>query len=633
MPQAINNYIAPGAYSTILLNPTVATSLGPPVVCVIGQGIRGPYGPYLYTDFGDVSNTYGPATQGNPLSLGCFFAFLNGASNVLAVNVQPVNSTNAYTTVALSSFPISSYTPAPSTALDAVSGQQVNTTGNVAGTFYIQDWNYLNQDPTYGTTASQQQAALAQLASAQSTLQYVELAGIPFVPLQNSQLSQIVVYTQGTSTPPLSSMSQGQWNQYNNCYAIFNAINAAYFCPATAQLLIPDTSPTTNGPIAGYSNLFNSIGNTVNTGSGALLAVLSTTALAQQYFVQHGGVLYIAADNYGTQHDIFYGLFDSNTATSGSTNTQAFGLTNFGSGQNNPYYYFHNGTDGAVTIQAFENALNLTDAQEADLIVMLNPSPGLQTYLLSDVTTQSSKPYRNERVGLVSGYTYDSYNTTITNVGALQGGPGSKRMMYLYPTSAFFNDPIQNRVVVLDGTYLAAALAGLMSLFDAAEPATHKVLSGFVDVGLHMSMTVANAIAQYGVCVIENNPQFGIRVRHGLSVDTTNVNTQEISVTRQLDYTVQSLRDAMEANFVGGKITLNTLGAATSLATTILTNLVSSQIIARFNQPTIRIDPQNPTRIQIFATVLPAYPCNYVDLYLTVDTASLTPSTTPVSFT
>ena len=624
MPLAIQNYLPPGAYSQIIANATSATTIGPPVVCIIGQAVRGPYGPYLYTNSSDLQTTYGPATQGNPLSLGAKFAFLNGALNVLACNVPPDNSTPAYFSMPLTSFPISAYTPAPSTAVDAVTQQQVNSLGNVAGSFYIQDFNPSVPDPVYNTSTTATAQAFALLSNSSTMYQYLQLAGYSFVPLQNSPQAQVVIYSYNTTTPPLSSINQGQWNQYNNAFQIFSGVNTAFQSPVQAQILIPDTSTVTNGPIAGYSNLFNSIGNTVNTGSAATSAVLTNLNVGIQYAMQHGGVLWIGDLNNGTQHGVFMGLFDSNTASTTSTESQAFGMPGFINGSaNNPYFYTHNGTDGAVTSNSFNNALALVDNQRADLIVMMNPNPALQSSLEVDVATQSNFYYRNERVGLTSGYTYDSYQTTITNVTALQGGPGAQRMIYIYPTSAYYNDLIQNRVVVLDGTYIAAACAGALAANDAAEPLTHKTLAGFTDIGLHLTNTAANGIAQYGVTVIENNPQFGIRVRHGLTCNPTNVNTQEISVVRQLDYVAQSLRAVMDANIVATKITKNTLGAVTSLATTTLSNLLLSNIIANYQAPVARIDPSNPTRINLYVTLTPAYPCNYVDIFINIDTTPL----------
>lgn len=636
MALTIQNYRQPGAYSTVFPNPTVATSNGPAIVAIVGPALRGSYSPSLFFNPSDSQALYGTATQANPLALGIQFAFLNGAKQVIGLNVQPDNSTPAFFNIPLSSFPVSSYTPAPTSALDAVSNQPVNTTGNVVGTFYIQDYNTTVSDSSYGTDFASIQSAY-RLAGKTSMLQYEQLLGsTATIPLTNSPQSQIIVYTVQTSTPPVSSISQAGWNQFLNATALGNAFNGAFQAPVTSELLIPDTSATTplslGYRIPGYVDLYGAVGRGTNgtpplNAGTASSKVINSINDAYDYAVNHGGILYVSAISGGTQHQIILGLFDTNLTSVNSTNGQAlFGSPAPGNLQNgssnNPYAVFNSGSDGVVTNSSYINSLKKLESVRADLIVVLNPDPSIQLALKTHVTTMSGTNERNERMGLTSGPISELDTTTIQNVTALQGGPQAERMIYMWPTAAYYYDPVVRTTVALDGTYLACAAAGILASADPATPLTHKVLTGFRDVAYHPSNTAANAIAKYGISIVENNPTFGLRVRHGLTCNPTSAETQEISVVRQLDYVSQRLRDVMDANIIATKITRSTLGVVTSLATNTLQTIEEAQIIYGYKGVFARINPNDPRQIDVVCSVRPAYPCDYVDITINV-TSSL----------
>jgi hypothetical protein len=628
MALTIQNYLQPGAYSTIIPNATVTTSVGQPVVAIVGQALQGPYSPQLFLNSTDPITVYGNSTKANPLSLAIQLAFQNGAPQVLGLNVEPDNSTSAFFTVKLSSLPTTAFGPAPTSALDAVTQLPVNTNGAIAGSFYIQDFNPLVADPLYSqsTVLTQQAFAAAQTGS---LLQYVQLLGATTVPSQITSQQQIIVYTASISTPPVTAISQASWNQFVNGTALLDAFNGTFQSPVAAQLLIPDSAQTGYNPIPGYRDLYGSVGATVNIGTSNQVVIHGLND-AYNYALNGGptnngvggGLLYVYSLQAGTQHQIIYGLFDTNSASTSSTEGQAFGLPIQNGGVSNPFGYLSGATDGVVTNNSFINAINLLGGQRADIVICLNTDPSIQNALLSHVTLQSSRDYRNERVALVSGPISELYTTSIQNATNLQGSPGTQRMMYIYPTAAYIYDNILRTTVAVDGTYLAAACAGIMASHDAAEPLTHKILSGFRDVAVHLDNPTANSIAQYGICIIENNPTYGIRVRDQLTCDPSTPETQEISVVRQLDFVAQSLRDVMEANVIATKIVNTTLATVTSLATTTMQSLVNSNIIYGYKDIVARINPNDPREIDLTLTVRPAYPCKYIQITISV-TSSL----------
>lgn len=615
MAQRIQNYRQPGAYSTITPQPVLTTAEGNPVVAVVGQALQGPYTPQLFTNPADSTNFYGTASINNPLALGIKIAFANGAPQVLGINVEPDNSLPPVMSVNINSLPVSAYSPAPQSALDAVTQQPVNVDGITAGTFYIQNFNPVVKDPLLNNLGSTAQQVFSNAGS--SIISYLQLLGATFVPDAISQQQQITIQAVKTSTPPTSAVSQAQWNQFQNALALMNGFATSYNSPVNASILIPDSGQSGNNPIPGYREFYSAYGQTVNVGTQNQLTFTNMLDL-YTYAATSNSVLYIYGTQQGSENQIVYGLFDSNTANDSSTNGVAFGLPNLGI-SGNPFGQFNYGSDGVVTLNSYINVINnILGNQRADLIVVLNTDPSIQSVLEQHVTLYSSTPYKMERVALVSGPTSEIPTTTITNVTALQGSAGAKRMMYVYPTIGYYNDIIRKTIVGLDGTFIACALAGIMASHDAAEPLTHKVLTGFVDIGKALTVNAANTLASYGVCIIENDPQYGIRVRHQLTCDPTSPDTQEISVVRQLDYTAQVLRDYMNNNFVGTKINKSTLGKVVAAATSILQSLVDGNIIFGFLPPTARINPNNPTDIQLACGVQADYPCNYVDIDISI---------------
>lgn len=616
----IQNYVQPGAYSTIIPNPTVAVSTGVPVVAIVGQSIRGPYTPQLFFNFSDAQTYYGTATKGNPLSLGIQLAFQNGAPRVLGLNVQPDNSLSAGINILISTLPVSGYVPAPPGAIDQVTQKTVDPDGTIAGSFYVQDYNPVVADPVYNSNSASVQAAFFNSGN-RSMLQYVQLLGATKVPLANTASQQVIVYAVQPSSPPLNTITQAQWNQYTNASTLLNAINGAYLSPVAARILIPDSGYTGYNPIPGFRDIDSVLGATLNAGTANAITIPGF-AEAYNYAIHNGGILNIYSIEPGTQHQVIYGLFDSNSASTSSTNGQGFGLPVQNGVVGNPFNQLPYGTDGVITTTSYINAIAQLAGQRADVIVVLNTDPSIQGILKAHVAEQSGHDYRNERIAIVSGPISELYTTTIQNVTVLQGGPGAQRMMYIYPTSAFFFDQVLNTTVALDGTYLACACAGLLTSNNAAEPLTHKVLSGFRDVGVKLNNRTANGIAKNGVCIIENSPNFGIRVRDQLTCDPTSPETQEISVVRQLDFTAQTLRDVMEANVVATKISRGTIGTVQGLAVSALKSLEDSKVIYGFKDVVARINPNDPRRIDLSCTVRPSYPCKFVEITIQV-TSSL----------
>jgi len=658
MSLIIPNYLEPGAYSITTINPTTTTAAGVPVVAIVGQALQGTYEPTLFYNADDAQSMYGVATKANPLPLGISLAFQNGAPQVLGLNVQPSNSTVAYlaapqsglpglvlttTSLVTSNFPGNEFfQPAPQTLLDPITQQPVNADGATAGVFYIQDFDPDVADPVLNS--SPQATALAFATSSGNLLQYIKYTNAPLVngvqqvPLQNDAMVRVLIPSVlasavQTATPALSGVcgpqpTQYQYTQFQNAMAIANALNSTPDSPVTATFLVPDFSQTaaSGASVPNWREMYSAQGQPIlPTSTSSTTVTISTQADLYAYAMNHG-VLRIAASQPGSQHEIVAGLFAASTFDD-ATGTLPFGLTVSvfaGVDNTNPCIFFNNGTDGVVTSQSYIDAINnQLVTVRADIVVVLNTDSTLQSVIQEHCSFMSSEDERNERIAIVSGPISELYTTTIQNVQNIQTGSNPERMVYIWPTGGYYQDAVLRTTVILDGTYLAAACAGILASNDAATPLTRKTITGFTDITIKTTRTAMNSIAQYGVCIIENSAQAGIRVRDGITCNPTSPETQEISVVRQLDYCAQSVRDVLDLNVVATKITTNTLAVVQTLTTTTLQALVTANLLYGFQQVSARIDPNDPRQIDVRFTVRPAYPCKYVIITITV-TSSLT---------
>jgi len=288
---------------------------------------------------------------------------------------------------------------------------------------------------------------------------------------------------------------------------------------------------------------------------------------------------------------------------------------------------FENGASivGAVQVQVtgndytdFEDALNkLEIVDDASIIVPLYASSTFGTSVLkSHVSRMSSKVERKERVGLTGlDETLEAISTAswISLAGAL----GSNRMGLVYPGK--MNKILDEGEVVLDGTFLAAAIAGMMTSaeFDSAEPLTHKDLFGIVDVGISVLNVVKNQLATAGVMIVDKR---GITpyIRHGLTTDMTTISGQEMSVTTSIDEVVKNLRKVLEGAYVGTKF-LATLPSQVSM--TMQTNLlqaIEDELITAFTDLQVKRNAIDPRAVDIKVKVMPVFPCNWLDIEMTL---------------
>ena len=268
-----------------------------------------------------------------------------------------------------------------------------------------------------------------------------------------------------------------------------------------------------------------------------------------------------------------------------------------------------NPADG-VTLVQLEKALDrLLVVNGINIVVPLSTDASIYAYLKTHVDTASSLVERKERTGIIGL----SGTPTLSTIQGYAQGLNDKRMVLVYPPSATRFVGTNTTVSTLDGSFLAAAVAGIRTsnTYDVAEPLTRKEVTGFEVIPDTLMRSQKNLLASSGVLVIENVG--GIpRVRHGLTTYPGTVDGREYSVVEIIDYVSTSTRTLLETIFIGQKILANTPAQVKSTVAATLSNLISTSIITAYDQVQAAVDSLDPTQINVSFRVSPVFPLNYI---------------------
>lgn len=248
-----------------------------------------------------------------------------------------------------------------------------------------------------------------------------------------------------------------------------------------------------------------------------------------------------------------------------------------------------------------------------DVIVpMRGDSTELFQVLKKSNNLMSSIRYRAERTSIVGL----SAGSLPKDAVALATVLGDTRMRVVYPDMATVS--IQNnlgvsREYLVDGTYLAAALAGsvVSPNVDVATPWTGRRLVGFVQLARQLDAVEQNQVAQKGVTVLEDKPPF-LRVRHGLTTDMTNVLTKTPTIILIADEVQRQARTVLE-QFIGIKFLPGVLSQIEGRLSMMLKQMVQAQIISHYTGVKANVS-DDPTTAEVEAYYSPVFPLLYIVL-------------------
>lgn len=296
------------------------------------------------------------------------------------------------------------------------------------------------------------------------------------------------------------------------------------------------------------------------------------------------------------------------------------------------FFAFQNGASQIIAVAVNPTAnppilQNYIDAlakfQNMDSVSIIVPATG-NTNLFAAIRTHvdSQSLNRHERRAILG---CDGSVTSVSSAARITAAQGiaDARIALISPATVNFFNPTTNTMQTLGSHFLAAAVAGVNAVLPAAMPLTRKTVSGFVNVAELVGETQKDLEAKSGLMVLENTNQGGIRVRHGLTTDPTNILTREWTITGQSDAMVYQLRSYLDSDgLIGGIINSVTLPNVKASVSTALENLVNNSVILGYTDLSVRQLVSSPDIVQITFEWQPSIPLNYLVVSYSIDTTT-----------
>jgi hypothetical protein len=287
---------------------------------------------------------------------------------------------------------------------------------------------------------------------------------------------------------------------------------------------------------------------------------------------------------------------------------------------------FQNGAPRIIISQALtagqtdmQTAIDAMKAFDVDIICApQSTNSTLTQYMRNHVLTQSAPGQRHERVFLTSA---DGFSDATTTIVAKATSYATDRFWMVAPPA--FNLVLQdavtkvNQTVFLSSQYLAAAVAGSVCnpANDAATPLTRESIIGPSDLSTFNYLdSDKDYLAQNGVMVIEFGNRGGLQIRHGVTTDTTSVNTVTPSIRLIKDYILKTLRPLLDRTYIGTKIDSQTPSKVATTISTYLDQQIANVIIQKKGTITVTQSTFDPRTINVTFSFMPIYPLEFMDI-------------------
>lgn len=264
-----------------------------------------------------------------------------------------------------------------------------------------------------------------------------------------------------------------------------------------------------------------------------------------------------------------------------------------------------------VTMADYSDALD--KFRDEELIAIIVPATGataIQALVQQHVQAQSNNRYeRRSIIGMDGSVSPVQSTQRIANAQSIF----DQRVALVSPSSFQYYAPELNQPVVLGGQFMAAALAGLASSMNAAQPLTRKIVRGFIGPAENQREGEKNLESSNGLMVVEKTRRQQVQVRHGVTTNPTDLLTREWSIIGQQDVMVYRIRDYLDADgLIGEPIYDSTLIQVKASAEAALQSLLRDEIIRNYQSLKVRQIATLPDVLEIRYEWLPAYPLNYI---------------------
>jgi len=287
----------------------------------------------------------------------------------------------------------------------------------------------------------------------------------------------------------------------------------------------------------------------------------------------------------------------------------------FGAGANQLICVALNPADGGLEQQLISAYAKLAATYDATIMVPVFPDGAC-------IAASNNGFPRIGFFGLPADYSESSMPIT-----AFTSSIGDMRLVVVYPEVLQAYNSLTRVNFNVSACYLAVALAAMLSALPVNTGLTGQAVPGFAGLTASESqlMTPAfmNSAAAAGACIVYQNRQGGLQVRHGVTTDMGALNTREISMVRQGDALLVAVATGMEnSGLIGSPITANTVATVQGAIVSILQQAINQQVIVSYTGLTVSQSAYpggDPTVISVSFSYAPAVPLNYIQVTFAID--------------
>lgn len=259
--------------------------------------------------------------------------------------------------------------------------------------------------------------------------------------------------------------------------------------------------------------------------------------------------------------------------------------------------------------------------RKADVVVPLSNDPTVHQALSRQLTTLATARYKGEGIGFV-GY---SQFTTAAQASANAQSLHSQRMIAIGNAAAgILITNLTTGVAIeylVDGPFMAAAMAGLNCnpANDVATTLTLQNLVGFSRLLVTYDDPTMDLMASNGLTLLLNN-NGALQIRHYKTTNPDNTLVSEPTSTTIADFVAQQFRQNLQ-QFIGRKLVDSLVTDIQVASNSLLRNLVDLQIVAGYQQLSVKQNLSDPTEVDVTVTFKPIFSLLYLSVIFTVQTS------------
>ena len=391
-----------------------------------------------------------------------------------------------------------------------------------------------------------------------------------------------------------------------------------------------DTRWSLNG--AGVQKYYNTSGSTGSVyWSTSVVAGTNKPLLGETYYLSY--TYPVPSTQYDPQ--LFVDSSDVRAFYGGET-TLGIGTTGVGALTMGANLALENGAPAVICLQTNGTLTSATTWSDAfaklkkkdniGYLVPLASGSSIKTVAHSaailHVNQESAPSIGHEQSAILGAYNVMTVENIVTATTAID----DNRVIYLVPGTSVTRTLSDGTVVPIDGAWIAAALAGLLTSQEKViTPVTGKVITGFTIPDNQYEPYNMNRMAVNGACIIAARSGVS-KIRHALTTDPTSADTSEISVVAADDLVRRITRTKLTDRFVGKGVVIDdsTMAAVESTIASIWGAMKRERLISNYGTKTdpttgevpisANRDAAEPTKINVTGAIQFLYPLNYINV-------------------